>query len=270
MHSFDVFNQYEKSEWHLKDIPWGSIDRSQVKPEYLRAARSAVIGECNSIAAMHGFLNETDNYDFATYSAIWGYQEVKHHYAFKTWLQHLGIEVDQARVDATREAYPPGITVAATMATNIISELTVCHVYQRLSKHVTEPVLAQIMNLASQDEARHAKEFTIFCKKQVERRPEELASVLETLYVYIADPLKLVKHPVSVFKNKLPEMNDGNETIDDVFDYFIEVENGDLSKVQAVIFNRFSSLTGFALDTPASIRRALASCYAKRESHAQA
>jgi hypothetical protein len=265
MHAFDVFNHYEKTEWHLNEIPWSSIDLSQVKPEYLRAARSAVIGECNSVAAMHGFLNESsDNYDFAAYSAIWGYQEIKHHYAFKTWLQHLGEEIESSRVEATREAYPPGITVAATMATNIISELTVCHVYNRLSKHVTEPVLSQIMALASQDEARHAREFTIYCKKQIEKHPHELASVLETLYVYIADPMKLVKHPVSVFKNALPEMNDGKETIDDIFDYFLEVENGDLSRVQASIYNRFSSLTGFQLDSPASIRRALGKCYAEQ------
>ncbi len=189
---------------------------------------------------------------------------------FKTWLQHLGEGVDPARVEATRQAYPAGITLAATLATNIISELTVCHVYSRLSQHVTEPVLSRIMELTSQDEARHAKEFTQYCKSQIERHPHELASVLETLYVYIADPLKLVKHPVSVFKNSLPEMSDGQETIDDIFDYYVEVEKGDLTRVRSAIYSRFSLLTGYELDSPASIRRALTDCYAKLELHTQA
>lgn len=270
MHSYELFNDYEKSEWRLNEIPWESLDRTQVKPEYVRLARSAVMGECNSIAALHGFLNESsDNYDFAAYASIWGYQEIKHHYAFKTWLQQLGEDVEPARVEATREAYPPGITVAATLATNIISELTVCHVYTRLARHITEPVLKRILSLASQDESRHAREFTVYCKSRIERYPHEKPSVLETLYVYIADPSKLVKHPVSVFKGALPEISDGGETIDDAFAYFMELEQGNLSRLQSSILNRFSTLTGYQLDRPASIRRALIDCNAKLESHSR-
>jgi rubrerythrin len=265
MHSYELFNDYEKPEWRLNEIPWDTIDRTQVKAEYVRLARSAVMGECNSIAALHGFLNESlDSYDFAAYASIWGYQEIKHHYAFKTWLQQLGEDVDSSRVEATREAYPPGITVAATLATNIISELTVCHVYSRLAKHVTEPVLKQILSLASQDESRHAREFTVYCKSRIEKHPHEKPSVLETLYVYVADPIKLVKHPVSVFKGQLPEINNGDET----FAYFMEVEQGNLSRLQSSILNRFSTLTGYQLDRPASIRRALIDCNAKLESRA--
>jgi len=271
MHSYELFNDYEKSEWRVNELPWGSLDRTAVKPEYVRLARSAVMGECNSIAALHGFLNESsDDYDFAAYASIWGYQEIKHHYAFKTWLQRLGEDVEPSRVEATREAYPPGITVAATLATNIISELTVCHVYARLSKHVTEPVLKRILTLASQDESRHAREFTVYCRSRIERHPREKPSVLETLYVYIADPSKLVKHPVSVFKGTLPEIDNGDETIDDGFAYFMELEQENLGQLQSAIMNRFSTLTGYRLDRPASIRRALNDCYAQLESRALA
>lgn len=271
MHSYELFNEYEKSEWRLNEIPWDTLDRAQVKPEYVRLARSAVMGECNSIAALHGFLNESsDDYDFAAYASIWGYQEIKHHYAFKTWLLQLGEDVASSRVEATREAYPPGITVAATLATNIISELTVCHVYTRLARHVTEPVLKRILSLASQDESRHAREFTVYCKSRIERYPHEKPSVLETLYVYIADPSKLVKHPVSVFKGGLAEIGDGGETIDDAFAYFMELEQGNLSRLQGSILNRFSALTGYSLDRPASIRRALIDCNTKLESYSKA
>lgn len=268
MHSYELFNNYEKHEWRLNEIPWASIDREQLKPEYLKLARSAVMGECNSIAALHGFLNESsDEYDFAAYASIWGYQEIKHHYAFKTWLQHLGEGVEETRVEATRAAYPPGITLAATLATNIISELTVCHVYGRLSNHVKEPVLARILTLAAQDESRHAREFTHYCKRRIERYPREKPSVLETLYVYVADPNRLVKHPVSVFKGEIPQLA-GGETIDDAFAYFLEIEEGNLSRLQSTILNRFSMLTGYTLDRPASIRRSLADCYSKLE-HAE-
>ncbi|MCG8422278.1 MAG: ferritin-like domain-containing protein [Proteobacteria bacterium] len=259
MHSFELYHNYEKHEWTLKDIPWDQIDRDVVKPEYIKLARSAVMGECNSVAALHGFLNESsDDYDFAAYASIWGYQEIKHHYAFRTWLSHISEDtgVDDTRVEATREAYPPGITVASTLATNIISELTVCHVYSRLALHVNEPVLKKILSLASQDESRHAREFTYYARRRIERYPAELPSVLETLYVYVSDPEHPVKHPVSVFKGQMLE-KDGGETIDDSFTYFMQVDGSNLERLRTIIMNRFSQLTGYKLERPAQIRRAL-------------
>jgi rubrerythrin len=104
--------------------------------------------------------------------SIWGYQELQHHYAFRTWLEALGVEVDAAAVEATRATYPPGTTPAATLATNIISELTVCHVYSGLAEDVDEPILRQILNAASRDEARHAREFRHFAEQRLERHPK--------------------------------------------------------------------------------------------------
>ncbi|HEU5322492.1 MAG TPA: ferritin-like domain-containing protein, partial [Methylomirabilota bacterium] len=207
MHSFEVFHRYERSSWTLGGIPWGRLARDRVRPEYVTLAKSAVMGECNSIAAVHGFLNEfVDDYDFSAYVSIWGYQELQHHYAFRTWLKYVGVDVDPRPVAATRAPYPPGITPASTLATNVISELTVCHVYHFVSDHVEEPVLRQVLRRASQDEARHASEFFHYAKRRLERYPAEVQSVLETLYVYTTDPARVIKHPVSVFKGALPEL----------------------------------------------------------------
>ncbi len=245
MHSFEIFHRYEQSHWHLKDIPWERIQRDRVRPEDILLARSAVMGECNSIAALHGFLNEAiDDYDFSAYASIWGYQELQHHYAFKTWLQHLNADVETQPVEASRAPYPPGITFAATLATNIISELTVCHGYLYVSRQVAEPVLKDIITRASHDEARHAREFLYYTGRRLDRHPTELASVLETLYVYMADPDKLIKHPVTVFKGASLEL-------------FEALDDTNCSRLRQKIFRTFSTLTGFPLDTPASIRRAL-------------
>lgn len=92
MHSFDVFHHYERNHWQLRDID--AVGHALVEPEYVMLAQSAVMGECNSLAAIHGFFNEfVDDYDFSVFVAIWGYQELQHHYAFKTWLR----VVDQTR-----------------------------------------------------------------------------------------------------------------------------------------------------------------------------
>lgn len=257
MHSFHVFHEYEKFHWSLKDIPWERIERDKVKPEHLRLARSAVMGECNSIAALHGFLNESvGDYDFAAYASLWGSQELQHHFAFRTYLERVGEPMVPGKVEATRAPYPPGNTHAATLATNIISELTVCHVYSQVSRALDEPVLAEILMRASQDEARHAREFIYFTRRRLEQHPEELPSVLETLYVYVGDPDKTIKHPVSVFKGKLPELA-GFETIDDGFAYFQALNEANHSKLAQKLYQTFSQLTGRPLKNLASIRRAL-------------
>jgi hypothetical protein len=270
LHSFDVFRTYEKTQWQLRDIPWDEIRPELVRPEYITLAKSAVMGECNSIAAVHGFLNEfVDDYDFSAFVCLWGFQELQHHCVFRSWLGHLGIEMDARPVEATRAPYPPGNTRASTLATNVISELTVNSVYRSLSGRVEEPVLKNILLRASQDEARHAREFLHYARRRLEEAPDELPSLLETLYVYTADMERRVKHPVSIFKEGAPEFA-GLETIDDGFAYFQSSGDGDeLLQLRDKIFRAFTNLTGTRLERPRDVRRALAEALTVSETGAK-
>ncbi len=258
MHSLDVFRHYDRGHWRLSDIPLGDIDRSLVRPEHVTLVKSAVMGESNVIAAVHGFMNEfADDYDFSAFSVIWGYQEVQHHYAFTSWLQAVGETVDQRAVAAMRAPYEPGSTPSATLATNIISELTVNHVYRSVAAWVDEPVLADLLLRASRDEAAHAREFRHFAAQRLAAHPEELGSMLETLYFYTSGDT--IKHPVSVFKSGLDAL-EGHETIDTGFRLFLDrmATSGELEVLQAKIRKTFGSLTGHDLSSNGRVRRALA------------
>lgn len=258
MHSLDVFRHYDKTHWRLAGLPLGEVDRDLVKPEYVTLVKSAVMGESNVIAAVHGFLNEfADDYDFSAFAVIWGYQEVQHHYAFTSWLQAVGETVDNRAVAAMRAPYDPGSTPSATLATNIISELTVNHVYRAVSSWVEEPVLKELLLQASRDEAGHAKEFRHFAAQRLEQHPEEIPSVLETLYFYTADDK--IKHPVGVFKAGLAELTE-TETIDTGFELFLDTvaDDGELDELQGKIRRTFGSLTGYDLSSNRAVRRALA------------
>jgi rubrerythrin len=262
MHSYDVFTHYERLHWRLSDLDFDSIDRAAVRPEYVTLAKSATMGESNVIAAVHGFLNEfVDDYDFSTFAVVWGYQEVQHHYAFRAWLAAVGEKVDDRAVGAMRAPYAPGTTPSATLATNIISELTVNHVYRGMAAWVEEPVLRQLLLNASRDEAGHAREFIRYTAERLVRKPAELPSVLETLYVYSADPQ--IKHPVSTFKSGLSELSD-TETIDTGFELFLEqaADPGELDALQDKVRRTFGSLTGRDLSTNGRVRRALAEALA--------
>jgi len=258
MHSSDVFCHYERTHWRLSDIDFSAIRRDLVRPEYVTMARSSVMGESNVIAAVHGFLNEfVDDYDFSSFAVVWGYQEVQHHNAFRAWLRELDADVDDAPVEAMREPYAPGTTPCATLATNIISELTVNHVYKAVARYVEEPVLQQLLLNASRDEAAHAREFIHYCRERLRQHPEELPSVLETLYVYTSDDR--IKHPVSMFKDNLAELQD-HETIDTGLDLFLEqiADAGELEELQGKIRKTFAGLTDLDLSSNSRVRRALA------------
>lgn len=260
MQSHDIFDQYEKTTWKINDLSWDSFDAAKVKPEYIKLARSAVMGECNSIAALHGFLNDAvGDYDFSAYASLWGYEELRHHYAFRAWLERVDGKYESLPVEATREPYPAGTTLAATLATNIISELTVCHVYKELSKQVEEPVLAEILAKASKDEARHASAFVHYTKRRLAEQPEELQSILEVLYVYMGHSGQEIKHPVSVFKGKEGEFAN-SETISDGFAYFLDQDDSRRhERLKEKVYATFSRVSNYELTSPSKVRRAIAS-----------
>lgn len=258
LHSYEVFQAYQHTGWELTDIEWSAFRPDLVEPALVRFAKGAVMGESNSIAAQHGFLNEfPDDYDFAAFVCVWGYQELQHHLVFKRWLRCAGEDVGYEQINAMREAYPPGVTPAATLATNIISEIITNHMYKCVGRSAQEPVLRAIVRRASGDEARHGREFIHYTARRLAQHPEERASVLENLYVYIANGNDY-QHPVSRFKNDLPELQ-GHETIDAVFDYFRELDDGtEWARVRAQLLETFSQFADRPLTKLADIRRAIA------------
>ncbi|MFF0457806.1 ferritin-like domain-containing protein [Nocardia africana] len=262
MHGYDVFRHYERLHWKLENLAFDTVDPRLVQREYIVLAKSAAMGESNVIAAVHGFLAEfVDDYDFSTFAVVWGYQEVQHHYAFRSWLRAVGEDVQEHAVDAMREPYAPGTTPAATLATNIISELTVNHVYRAVSSWVQEPVLKALLLNASRDEAGHAREFIHYTTARLRKHPEELPSVLETLYIYSSEAK--IKHPVSTFKSGIAELGD-HETIDTGFDLFLEqvAADGELDVLHEKVRRTFAGMTGLDLSTNAKVRRALAEAIA--------
>lgn len=259
LHSYDVFPAYQQASWELKDIPWDDFRPDLVRPEHVAFAKGAVMGESNSVAAQHGFFNEfVDDYDFSAFVCLWGYQELQHHLAFKKWLRLAGEDVGYEQISAMRAPYPPGVTPSATLATNVISEIATNHMYKCVSRVTPEPVLARIMRRASGDEARHAREFIHYTARRLGSRPEELPSVLEVFYIYLADVKGRYQHPVSKFKGDLPEL-EGHVTIDEVFRYFAEVDDGtEWDRIHRQLFETLTELAGRPIGKLRDIRRVLA------------
>jgi hypothetical protein len=266
MESFEIFTRYQRTNWTFQDLPWGELDRARISADDIKFARAAVMGEATFIGGLHTFLNEGhDDYDLSCFASIWAYQELQHHFAFRTWLQRLDADVDQRPVEAMRPPFPVGRSLAQTLCTNIISELVICHVYHQMSLRVTDPVLRAIFVHASGDEGRHAQAFAHYTRCELARHPAELATVLETLYFYAGDRRRAVRHPSSVFKGELPPELAGHDTIDVGLEYFAGLDENKLDSLRRRVFQTFSTLTGCALDSPRAIRAALSEALRTRE-----
>lgn len=257
-HSFDAFLHYERLQWKVSDVGLENIRHDLVRPEDIATAKGVVLGEATSLPGLHGFLSEfADDYDCSAFVAIWAYQELQHHFGFRAWLRAVGVHIEQAKVEALREPYEPGVTPSATLATNVISEITVNTVYRAMAAWVQEPVLADLYLRASRDEAGHAREFLYYLKRRLATHPEELPSVLERIHFYVTS--SRLSHPVGVYKHQRVEELRGHETVDDVIDVYLRISPPDAQeKLLAKLRRAIGSAVGVPLHSTGDIRRALA------------
>ncbi|MCK9921889.1 ferritin-like domain-containing protein [Frankia sp. AgPm24] len=257
-HSFEVFTHYERLQWKVSDLDLDNIRRDLVQPAYIPLVKGVVMGEATSLPGLHGFLSEfDDDYDCSAFVAVWAYQELQHHYAFRAWLRGVDVHIDQARIEALREPYEAGVTPSATLTTNVISEIIVNTVYRALSEWVEEPVLADLFLRASRDEAGHAREFLYYLKRRLEQHPHELKSVLERIHFYVTSAR--LNHPVGVYKHQRVEQMRGYETVDDVIDVYLQISAPDaLDKLQAKLRRMLGTAVGLDLSRNSSIRGAMA------------
>ncbi|KJE20337.1 hypothetical protein FF36_05395 [Frankia torreyi] len=257
-HSFEVFQHYERLQWKVSELGLENVRRDLVDPAYISLVKGVVMGEATSLPGLHGFLSEfDDDYDCSAFVAVWAYQELQHHYAFRAWLKAVGVHIDQARIEALREPYERGITPSATLATNVISEIIVNTAYRALSAWVREPVLSDLFLRASRDEAGHAREFLYYLKRRLDQHPEELTSVLERIHFYATS--SRLNHPVGVYKHQLVEEMRGYETVDDVIDVYLRFSPPDeQDRLQAKLRRALGSAIGRDLTRNSDIRQALA------------
>jgi hypothetical protein len=196
-----IFDRHEHLRWNLnRDIPWNAVRPELVRDEDRFAIRTAALSEFTTLAASHNFLREfVDDVDFSCWVSVWFYEEVKHHYALRRWLERIGIALRGDEIAPRGRPYPVGADPAATCTMNVISELRAARWYSDLSHLTHEPVLAAILRNLAADEARHAVAFASFGKRYLERdRSAHLRPVLEMAYFWLADTTHF-KHPADFF-----------------------------------------------------------------------
>jgi len=174
----------EKQRWQLETLPWDAVDAPLAKsqPEILEKLRDAAIIESYApMFALKGLEIWWNSVEESAIASIQFYEEYKHYFALKRYLDTVGVEIPDREIVAAREGnfgthYPDRIR---QLANYMISEHFTAHFYERLLDDAKEPVLRTLLGYLVKDELRHCNVFYSLLESHIERDPKTIDTILD-------------------------------------------------------------------------------------------
>ena len=209
---YDVlFDRAELVRWRMTDIPWDTIDESEVSEGLLDIVKAMAIAEMTTFTATQRFMESFfDDIDFSQWMSVWFYEETKHPQAMTRWLGHFGVSMTPDEVMAGRQTFPFMSSREGTLGLNVIAEMTASTMYLHSAALVTEPVLSQILRNVGSDEARHASSFYAFTAKALREAANSARArrdVLLVLRLWLQKPA-LLRHPTNLATDAILSSDD--------------------------------------------------------------
>jgi hypothetical protein len=184
-----IFERYfkltESDRWELEsDIPWDEIDAGMAgaQPDVLEKLRSAALIE--SYAPMFALKSLNlwwESVEESAIASIQFFEEYKHYYALKRYLDAVSMEIPEREVIEVRQRNfgGPSGDRARHLANYMISEHFTAHFYKRLLEQAQEPVLRVLLNFLVRDEFRHANVFYSLLERRLELDPSTRDAIIE-------------------------------------------------------------------------------------------
>ena len=257
---YQHYAQSERGRWNLSELDFEGIDDSKVDAFWIALVREIARSELTTHDAVRQFfeLGFTEDPDFGQWLAVWFYEETRHPQVLMQWLDHFGERFEPAFMTEGRQTFPFMKAPMATFTMNIISEMTASFGYSNLAKWAPEPVLAEIARLLARDEARHARHFTAYARRQLERAEDpqlERKHAVQVLYVWRYGRKK-VQHPISMLVAQFEDHPD--------FQRVYEQMGFDDHKLHESIIAVIEKLVELPLSTKAEVSAALRKLSARR------
>lgn len=255
----NVFNRLEKARWNLNDdIPWDQIDKAllKTKPETLQQIKVIALAEFTSLDATMMFLRDFfDDIDFSCFMSIWYYEEMKHHFALKRYLEENGVYITEEELRPIHQTLPPGGLVP-TVTMHLVGEIKLHCWYKAVSDISPEPVAVKIFNFMAADELRHGQVYYEFLERYVAKDPANLETILRMARFMFKEESGNVKHPV-------PQLVEGNATFNfndaltGVFDAWADQIRAANQKAERMTFRFLSKLSGLKIDSEEDLTAAV-------------
>jgi len=200
------FRQSEHDRWRLEtDIAWDATDRELAlsKPDVLENLRSAALIESYApIFALKSLHLWWDSLEESAVASIQFYEEYKHYYALKRYLDPLGYAVPEREVVEVRQRGFGTFYENRTrqLANYMISEHFTAHFYFRMNDAVEEPVLKTLLTFLTQDEFRHCSVFAALLERRLAAQPRERDTVIDELLHFQHQGVEVVGERMPISK----------------------------------------------------------------------
>ena len=203
----ELFKSLEASRWSMADdVPWHEFDPSRLSDEQAMTVKMNAITEWSALPATEMFLRDNiDDSDFSAFMSIWFYEEQKHALVLMEYLQRFRPELapSEAELHEVRFEFDPAPALE-TLMLHFCGEVRLTQWYRRASEWHTEPVIKQIYDLLSRDEARHGGAYLKYMKRAIERTGDVARAAFARIGVLMASSSRAGKplHPTNLHVSK--------------------------------------------------------------------
>lgn len=209
----ELFASLEKARWNMADdIAWDRFDASLLSDEQAQTIKMNAITEWSALPATEMFLRDNqDDSDFSAFMSIWFYEEQKHALVLMEYLRRFRPDLlpTEAELHAVRFEFDPAPPLE-TLMLHFCGEVRLTQWYRRASEWHTEPVIKQIYDTLSRDEARHGGAYLKYMKRAIDRFGVAARQAFSKIGVLMVSGGKAGKplHPTNLHVNQTLFPND--------------------------------------------------------------
>ncbi len=167
----ELYKSLESARWDMeKDIPWDQFDTDKLTDEQALSIKHNAITEWSALPATEMFLRDNrDDSDFSAFMSVWFYEEQKHALVMMEYLRRFRPDIapTEEELDNVRFEFDEA-PANETLMLHFCGEIRLTYWYRCASAWHTEPVIKQIYNVLSADEARHASCYMRYMRKAID------------------------------------------------------------------------------------------------------
>jgi hypothetical protein len=263
----EIFKSLERIRWNsADDIPWDSFNPALLTDEQALTIKMNAITEWAALPATEMFLRDNVNdSDFSAFMSVWFYEEQKHALVLMEYLHRFRPDLapTPAELHAVRFSFDPAPALE-TLMMHFCGEIRLNHWYRCAMEWHTEPVIRQIYQLISRDEARHGGAYLQYMKRALLNLGDQARSAFAKVGVLMASSGRSGKplHPTNLHVNKTLYPEDTIQSklpnpdwLEHWLDQQIRFDQAWESKVVTVILHNLSSLFGETFDSVRDLNR---------------
>ncbi|ARV19180.1 hypothetical protein AEP_02253 [Curvibacter sp. AEP1-3] len=207
-----LYERLESCRWNMRSsIPWHEFDPSKLSERQKHGIKMNAILEWSAMPTAEMFLRDNSHdVDFSAFVSIWFFEEQKHSLVLLEYLRRFAPEYlpTEQELSAVRFSFDPAPPLES-LALHFCGEVRLNLWYRCASLYHSEPVIKSIYGILANDEARHARAYCDYMKKELGRDGLNARLAFSKIGVLMTNArMNKAMHPTNLHVNKTLFPND--------------------------------------------------------------